>query len=84
MIVGTGIIYLLGVAWLSQLIGFDKACPVWPDTFYLWRYTGWLSQLYLFHLCEAGCKAHSEKIKPVWNDRKKALEQRLFYVPKTR
>lgn len=25
MIVGTAIIYLLGVAWLSQLIGFDKA-----------------------------------------------------------
>lgn len=25
MLVGTGIIYLLGVTWLSQLIGFDKA-----------------------------------------------------------
>jgi biotin transport system substrate-specific component len=25
MIAGTAIIYLLGVAWLSQLIGFDKA-----------------------------------------------------------
>ena len=25
MLVGTAIIYLLGVTWLSQLIGFDKA-----------------------------------------------------------
>ena len=25
MLVGTSIIYLLGVAWLSQLIGLDKA-----------------------------------------------------------
>ena len=25
MVLGTAIIYFLGVAWLSQLIGFDKA-----------------------------------------------------------
>jgi biotin transport system substrate-specific component len=28
MVLGTAIIYFFGVAWLSQLIGFDKAVAV--------------------------------------------------------